>query len=134
ISVKEWDFSLGNPASASALPPPVHAQSNGNGFVLVDPDGFGTTHVLFSRRGAESDDGGVAFAVTLPPRESWELRVDVFVGDTEPERPEQHFGQERRRVEDSLSAWRLRVPRIRASWVDLRLSFERSVADLAALR
>ena len=134
ISVKEWDFSLGDPASATPLPEPVRAERNGNGFVLTDREGFGTTHVLFSQPGAESDGRGVAFAITLGPRETWELRIDVLVGDREPDEPEQHFGQERRRVEDSLSAWRLRVPQIRASWVDLRLSFERSVADLAALR
>jgi glycogen debranching enzyme len=134
ISVKEWDFSLGDPETATPLPQPVRAERNGNGFVLTDRDGFGATHVLFSQPGAEFDGDGVAFAVTLGPREAWELRIDVLVGDREPDRPEQHFGEERRRVEDSLSAWRLRVPQIRASWVDLRLSFERSVADLAALR
>ena len=134
ISVKEWDFSLGDPSSATPLPEPVHPERNGNGFVLTDREGFGTTHVLFSRPGAESDGRGVVFAITLAPRETWELRIDVLVGDREPDEPEQHFGEERRRVEDSLSAWRLRVPQIRAGWVDLRLSFERSVADLAALR
>jgi len=134
ISVKEWDFSLGDPSSATPLPEPVQPERNGKGFSITDPDGFGTTHVLFSQPGAESDERGVVFAITLGPRETWELRIDVLVGDREPDEPEQHFGQERRRVEDSLSAWRLRVPQIRASWVDLRLSFEQSIADLAALR
>ena len=134
ISVKEWDFSLGDPASAKPLPEPVQPERNGDGFVLADREGFGATHVLFSRSDADSDGGGVSFDVTLAPRETWELRIDVLVAEQEAERPEQHFGEERRRVEDSLSAWRLRVPQIRAGWVDLRLSFERSVADLAALR
>jgi glycogen debranching enzyme len=134
ISVKEWDFSLGDPATATPLPEPVQAQRNGNGFVLADRDGFGATHVLFSHPGAESDGRGVAFAVTLAPRTSWELRVNVLVGDGTPDRADLYFGEERRRVQDSLSAWKLRVPQIRASWVDLQLSFERSVADLAALR
>jgi glycogen debranching enzyme len=134
ISVKEWDFSLGDPATAAPLPEPVVADRDGGRFTLDDPEGFGTTRVLFSHDGVESDGRGVAFSVTLAPRETWELRIDVLVGDREPERVELHFGEERRRVQDSLSAWNLRVPQIRASWVDLLLSFERSVADLAALR
>ena len=40
------------------------------------------------------------------------------------------FGEERERVEASLSAWQLRVPQLRASWDDLSHSFTRSVADL----
>ena len=133
LSVKAWDFSLGNPTHATPLPPPVQPDQNGVGWVLADPDGFGTTHVLFSRPG-DTDGHGMAFALDLAPRETWELRIDVLTGERALERAELHFGEERRRVQDSLSAWRLHVPQIRASWVDLRLGFERSVADLAALR
>jgi glycogen debranching enzyme len=134
ISVKEWDFSLGDPTTAAPLPSPVQAEPNGSGFRLTDRDGFGTTRVLFSQAGAESDGRGVAFAVTLAPREQWELRIDILVGDHVPERGDLHFGEERRRVQDSLSAWSLRVPQLRATWVDLLLAYERSVDDLAALR
>jgi glycogen debranching enzyme len=137
ISVKEWDFSLGDPSHASPLPPLVVPREDRDRrrFKLVDPDGFGTTHVLFSRQG-ESDGRGFAFPVSLAPRETWDLRIDVLVGERRPERArvELHFGEERRRVQDSLSAWQVRVPQIRTGWVDLGLSFERSVADLAALR
>jgi glycogen debranching enzyme len=136
ISVKEWDFSLGDPTTAAPLPEPVRAQYDGSldRFTLVDPDGFGTTHVRFSQPGAESDGRGVAFAVSLEPRACWTLRIDVFAGEDEPAFGDVHFGDERQRVSDSLSAWRVRVPQLRASWLDLQLSFERSVADLAALR
>jgi glycogen debranching enzyme len=37
-------------------------------------------------------------------------------------------------VRDSLSAWQLRVPQIRASWDDLSHAFAQSVSDLASLR
>jgi glycogen debranching enzyme len=133
ISVKEWDFSLGNPAAATPLPQRVEPRRDGDGFVLADADGYGTTHVLFSQEG-ETDGHGVAFALTLAPRETWELRIDVLTGESRPELADRHFGEERRRVHEALSAWHVRVPQIRSSWVDLRLSFERSVADLAALR
>jgi glycogen debranching enzyme len=135
ISVKEWDFSLGNPASARPLPPMVKPSYDAarKRFVLVDPEGFGTTQVFFSQNG-ESDGHGVAFELTLAPRETWELRIDLLAGEREPDRLELHFGEERRRVRDSLSAWQVRVPQIRADWTDLALAFERSVSDLAALR
>ena len=136
ISVKEWDFSLGNPAEAAPLPPtvePIYDESLER-FTLADPDGYGSTHVLFSQPGAESDGKGLVYELELAPRETWSLRIDVLVGDREQEHAELHFGEERRRVQDSLSAWQLRVPQIRSSWIDLRLAYERSVADLAALR
>src|SRR5580765_4611319 len=47
---------------------------------------------------------------------------------------ERRFGEERGRVRDSLAAWQLRVPQLRAEWVELERSFGQSVADLAALR
>ena len=46
----------------------------------------------------------------------------------------QRFGEERERIEASLAAWNLRVPRLRATWDDLDRVFPRSVADLASLR
>ena len=47
---------------------------------------------------------------------------------------QQRFGEERDRIEASLAAWNLRVPRLRASWDDLDHAFPRSVADIASLR
>src|SRR5258706_3670667 len=45
ISVKEWDFSLGDPTHAKPLPAPVAPQddASNNQYVLVDPEGFGQT-------------------------------------------------------------------------------------------
>lgn len=133
ISVKEWDFSLGDPRRAQPLPRPVTPEHEGARFVLRDRDGFGTTQVLFSQIG-ESDGRGMAFALDLAPRETWDLRVDVLTGDETPARVDRHFGDERRRVQDSLAAWQLRVPTLQSDWVDLQLAYERSVDDLAALR
>src|SRR5213075_2371587 len=44
------------------------------------------------------------------------------------------FGEEVGRVRDSLSAWQLRVPQLRASWDVLAHAFGQSVSDLASLR
>jgi len=140
ISVKEWDFSLGDPTHAKPLPSPVAPEydERNNQFVLIDPEGFGQTQVIFSERG-ESNGKGFRYDITLPPRETWSMRIDVGLGtDGETERAphvvEHHFGEERARVSESVAAWELRVPQIRGTWNDLRQTFGQSVNDLAALR
>jgi glycogen debranching enzyme len=140
ISVKEWDFSLGDPKHARSLPRPVHAEyaEENNQVVLVDPEGFGRTQVILSERG-DMTDSGVGYDLTLAPRETWSLRVDVGLStDGGPSRAphvvESHFGDERARVAESVTAWELRVPQLRATWNDLRQTFGQSVNDLAALR
>jgi glycogen debranching enzyme len=140
ISVKEWDFSLGDPVHARPLPDPVEPRFDDlhNQFLLTDPDGFGHTQVLFSERG-RTESGRVEYDVQLAPRETWRLRVDVVPRpDGEEERPPhavaRHFGDERSRVQDSLEVFQLGVPQIRASWDQLKHTFGQSVNDLAALR
>jgi glycogen debranching enzyme len=140
ISVKEWDFSLGDPRHAKPLPSPVPGEIDGpnNQLLLVDPDGFGRTQVIFSARG-DATATGIAYDLTLEPRETWSVRIDVgLAADGGPGRApdvvERHFGQERARVAESADDWELRVPQIRASWNGLRQTFDQSVNDLAALR
>jgi glycogen debranching enzyme len=140
ISVKEWDFSLGDPTNAQPLPRTVAAEydEQSNQVVLVDPDGVCRTQVILSKHG-EPNEQGIRYEITLSPRETWSLRIDVGLGTAgEPGRPpqvvERHFGEERARVGDSVAAWQLRVPQIRASWNNIRQSFGQSVNDLAALR
>lgn len=140
ISVKEWDFSLGDPIHARPLPDPVQVayDDEHNRFVLVDPDSLMRTQVIFSERGTPNG-GGLVYDVELAPRETWSLRIDVGLatdgaGDRTPDLVERHFGEERTRVSESVAAWQLRVPQIHASWNDLNHAFGQSVNDLAALR
>jgi glycogen debranching enzyme len=140
ISVKEWDFSLGDPTHATLLPSPVTAEydESNNQYVLADPDGYGQTQVIFTERG-HSNGEGIGYDIVLAPRETWKMRIDVGLGtDGQPGRAphvvERHFGEERARVAESVSAWELRVPQIRATWNELRQTFGQSVNDLAALR
>ncbi|HXG76580.1 MAG TPA: amylo-alpha-1,6-glucosidase, partial [Gaiellaceae bacterium] len=44
------------------------------------------------------------------------------------------LADEREAVSDAVAAWTLRVPRVRGGWESLRRAFDRSIADLAALR
>ncbi|MFN2629769.1 MAG: glycogen debranching N-terminal domain-containing protein [Gaiellaceae bacterium] len=139
ISVKDHDFSLGDPEHPRPLPEPVTPRYDEaqNQFVLTDPEGFGRTQLILSHRGA-TDGRGMSWRVELQPREIWGLRIDIFPSlDSEEEAPrvvERRFGEERSRVRDSLAAWQLRVPQLRASWDELGHSFSQSVADLASLR
>ena len=138
FAVKNYDFALGDPEKAGALPPEVEAayEESANQFVLVD-DGLARTQIILTQRGLV-EPGRVRFWIELEPRASWELGFDVVPsldgGELGPHVVQQRFGEERDRIEASLAAWNLRVPRLRASWDDLDHVFPRSVADLASLR
>jgi glycogen debranching enzyme len=139
FTVKARDFSLGHPADAPPLPPTREPVWDGNGCRATLDDGDGTsTEIVLSRPGARRDGDAVIFELALEPHERWELLVDLFPstprGRVVPRQQEQRFGDELRRVQDSLAAWELRVPQLRASWDGLVHSFGQSVADLASLR
>jgi glycogen debranching enzyme len=129
--VKDHDFALGDPVHAPPLPQLVPGQWTDDGSAVTFVDGVDRTEVHFSRPG---DHG--RYEVELGPRERWELVVDVFPdGADEPrELARLRFGDEVTRVRDSLVAWRLRVPQIRATWDALAHAFPQSVSDLASLR
>src|ERR687888_92090 len=140
FAVKNHDFALGDPLRADPLPPPVGGRFNGEGnvFLLEDPrDGSFQTQVVLSQPG-EASDSTVRYDVRLEPRERWELQVGVFPSFDDEEVPAplaaRRFGEELGHVRDSLAAWQLSVPHIRASWEELGHTFRQSVADLAALR
>jgi glycogen debranching enzyme len=139
ISVKAHDFALGDPRHAAPLPDrvPIRFDEEHNEFLLEDRDDGAQTQVIFSQRG-EIDGAVVRWRLELEPREKWDLRVDVVPsvdGDhLVPRQAERRFGDEMTRVRESLAAWRLRVPQIRADWDDLGRAFFQSVSDLASLR
>jgi glycogen debranching enzyme len=139
FAVKNHDFALGDPLKAIPLPLPAEAryEEEENQFVLDDDSGLACTQVILSERG-HVEPGKIRYWIELEPRQTWELGFDVVpVLGGDPVRPHmvrQRFGEERERIEASLAAWNLRVPRLRASWDDLDHVFPRSVADLASLR
>src|ERR671936_178770 len=140
FSVKDHDFALGDPLRADPLPPVVGGRFNGDGnvFLLEDPqDRLVQTQVVLSEPG-EANDSTVRYEVRLEPRERWEIQVGVFPSFDDDQVPARlaarRFGEELGHVRDSLAAWQLRVPHIRASWEELGHAFTQSVADLAALR
>jgi glycogen debranching enzyme len=140
MSVKDHDFALGDPLHARPLPPPVEPQydAENNQFVLADPEDGARTQVLLSQRGDQDGNGMIRWSVDLEPRRTWELTLDVVPSldgrVLAPLMVERRFGDELLHVRDSLAAWQLRVPQLRAGWLDLTQTFVQSVNDLAALR
>jgi glycogen debranching enzyme len=140
FAVKDHDFALGDPLRADPLPPPQPGtfDADRNQFLLADQGELPLkTQVIFSERG-EVDGSIVRFPLALEPRERWELHVGVVpLPDGEPVAThfaERRFGEEVGRVRDSLAAWQLRVPQVRASWEMLSHAFGQAVSDLASLR
>jgi glycogen debranching enzyme len=139
FTVKGHDFALGDPLHAPPLPDLVVARFDEaeNQFLLEDPNEGGRTQVILSRAGS-ANGSRVRFAIELAPRERWDLRVDVVPTlDGEvvlPRAAERRFGEELAHIRESLTAWQLRVPQLRADWDDLDRAVTQSVADLAALR
>jgi glycogen debranching enzyme len=139
FAVKNHDFALGDPRKAAPLPPLAEAryEEDENQFVLEDDGSEAQTQVILSQRG-HVEPGKVRFWIELESQAAWDLNVDVVPslgGDgVGPQVAQQRFGEERERIEASLAAWNLRVPRLRSSWDDLDHAFPRSVADLASLR
>jgi glycogen debranching enzyme len=143
MSVKEHDFTLGHPADAPPLPPLAAARIDDGKRELVFADsGEGNeltrTQVILSEPGACDDGRFVRYQLSLEPRARWSVCVDIVLsleGEvTSPSLIERHFGEERQRVSDALSAWKMSVPQLRASWDQLQHSIGQSVSDLAALR
>jgi glycogen debranching enzyme len=138
LSVKEHDFALGDPMKAPPLPATVPAEydESENQFLITDAEDA-RTQIVFSQRGRPGNDS-MSYSVELDPRETWELQIAVVPSlDGErvtPRLVERRFGDELLHVRESLAAWRLRVPQLRAGWDDLGHSYNQSVADLAALR
>ena len=140
FAVKDYDFALGDPQHAEPLPPTVECiyDEDNNQFLLEDETGVpAQTQVILSRKG-EVDDCKVSYRLELEPRERWDLRLDIVPlldgPQVIPRMAERRFGDELARVRESLAAWQLRVPQLRATWDDLAHSFGRSVSDLASLR
>jgi glycogen debranching enzyme len=140
FAVKDYDFALGDPMRAKPLPDPlpVEYDEDRNQFLISDDGDLPLkTQVIFSERG-EVNGSSMTFHLELEPRERWDVHVEVFpLPDGElvaPRFAELRFGEEVGRVRDSLAAWQLRVPQLRASWDALGRAFGQSVSDLASLR
>ena len=138
--VKSRDFALGDPLRAAPLPEPATpAVDEDAGQILFEDHDTrypARTQVVLSHSGAV-DGSTIRYPVALEPRERWDLQVDVYpVAGEVVQLPalERRFGDEQRHVRESLAAWQLRVPGLRATWDHVSHAFGQSVSDLASLR
>ena len=141
FTVKSYDFSFGDPLNAPPLPPlaePTFDAEAGQ-FLLADPASSAATQVILSRaaeprggrlgvvrdRAGSRASAGSSWSTSCPRR-----RARSCI----PKTAERRFGEELQHVRDSLTAWQLRVPQLRADWDDLERAVSQSISDLAALR
>jgi glycogen debranching enzyme len=139
FSVKDLDPGFGNPASVTLPPPRAPSwREHGTTAVFADETFPARTIVHFSQTGA-IDGSVVRFPVVLGHGETWTLEVGVqpllesdraLRGDEF----ESHRIAERERAEKSLAEWNRSSPTLCSRWADLQQTWERSVADIAALR
>jgi glycogen debranching enzyme len=112
---------------------------NGGGTILFTDDGFPARSLVHFSQPYTFSGGAIRFAVTLGPRDRWEVTIALQplldglrpLGTRDFRR---RLQRERERADDSLAAWQRSAPRLESSWDDLRRTWERSLADLAALR
>ena len=135
FSVKEHDFTLGDPENARPLPPPCRPDWDERGLGLLRRRRRHDAGALLadraSRRLERLVDASSSRAASAGS--SWS-RCSSARAPPSGRNGRPSFGEELAHVRDSLAAWHLRVPQVNASWDALGHAFSRSVSDLAALR
>ncbi len=142
ITVKEHELAGAVAAGLRPLPPPGNRRVERDCKELLFSEterGARTETQIALSRAAEVDGNRLCWRIELGPRERWDLRLDVAPLSADVQRRtrpqlKRHFDDERRRLCESLEAWEGGLPQLRASWDTLQRSYERSTADLAALR
>jgi glycogen debranching enzyme len=136
--VKNLEPGFGHPVDARL--PQAHPPRRAEDGTLVFADGmFAGRTVVHLSEPFETSDGSARFALSLDPGACWRLVVGVQA-ELEGVEPlaatsfARELEDERRRAERSWTEWRGSAPVLRAGWDDLVHTWNRSLADLAALR
>jgi glycogen debranching enzyme len=132
----EPGFGLSVDATLPAARPPERAE---NGTLVFSDGSFGGRTVVHLSEAFEESDGVARFALSLEPGARWQLVVGVQAElDGVAPLPAASFAreldEERRRAERSWTEWQGSAPTLSAGWDDLVHAWNRSLADLAALR
>ena len=127
ITVKEHDFSLGDPAARAVRSrrprPSASTRTATSSSSRRTATAAARTQVILSERGTA--DGCAVRSRSSSRRgsagSSGSTSSPSLIGEAEaPGAVERRFGAEREHVRDSLAAWRLSVPQLRTSYDDLR--------------
>jgi glycogen debranching enzyme len=136
--VKSLEPGFGTPSNETL--PPSRPLERAPDDTLVFADGsYPAKTIVHLSEPFREEPGSARFALVLDPGARWRLVVGVqpqLNGDAPLPGPSfaRELDDERSRADESLAAWRSSAPRLRARWDDLVHTWNRSVADLAALR
>lgn len=136
--VKDLEPGFGRPVEVT-LPEARPPERSTNGTLVFSDGSFpGRTAVHLSEAFEESD-GVARFALSLDPGDRWRLVVGVQaeLEGVEPLAAEsfaRELDEERREATRSLAEWQSAAPVLTAGWDDLVHTWNRSLADLGALR
>jgi glycogen debranching enzyme len=136
--VKDLEPGFGRPVHVT-LPPIQPPERAGNGTLVFSDTAFAGRTVVHLSEAFEELEGVALFALSLEPGASWQLVVGVQpeledVAPLEAGSFARELADERRRAEQSMSEWQSSAPVLSASRDELVHTWNRSLADLAALR
>jgi glycogen debranching enzyme len=136
--VKDLEPGFGRPVDVE-LPEARPPSRDGNGTLVFSDGSFGGRTVVHLSEPFEESDGVARFALALEPGARWQLVVGVQaeldgVAPLQAASFERELEDERRAAEESLAEWQSSAPVLRSGWDDLVHTWNRSIADLAALR
>jgi glycogen debranching enzyme len=93
--------------------------------------------IVSSSEPAEFDEGGLTFRIRIPPHQQWRTDLDVVtvqMGVPARSKPtKRQPGQPSERERD-LERWMSTAPHLESDWDWLKVTYNRSLVDLAALR
>ncbi len=136
--VKSLEPGFGEPADET-LPEAHPPESGGNGTLVFSDGSFRGRTVVHLSEPFDESRGVARFALSLEPGARWQLVVGVEA-ELEGATPlsavsfARELDEERSRAERSLTEWQSSAPVLSAGWDDLVHTWNRSLADLAALR
>jgi glycogen debranching enzyme len=121
------------------LPPACPPERSSNGTLVFSDGSFAGRTVVHVSEAFDESDGVARFALSLEPGARWGVVVGVqaeldgvelltaasFAGELD---------EERKQATQSLAEWQSTAPELKAEWDDLVHAWNRSLADLAALR
>ena len=102
-----------------------------------DRQTFSRSTVISATAPAQVDKNGLTFKVRLEPHGAWatELEVDAAAAAVEQTRRSRTTRNARREnMERNLERWVAQAPRVECDWEPLKVTYRRSLVDLAALR
>ncbi len=98
---------------------------------------FRRSTVISATAPARVDKGGLTFNVRLEPHGTWTTEIEVAATMVQAGKGEQRAlarKPRREKMEGNLERWLGNAPRVECDWEPLRVTYRRSLVDLAALR